>query len=168
MMICICAILTNNPYKGLLLQRAAEKKISELIKEQTSGDSFIFNTQSGIYIFASPEIVNDWSLNEIADYVAQKTDRGSFINTSKNHDFFRNATRDFLNRPNTTSMVWKNFISSFLIQLNPFYGDILPIHSLFKDFVAVLKEYGSEEQLCYLKKKMNVLRSRITVDISLY
>jgi hypothetical protein len=45
---------------------------------------------------------------------------------------------------------------------------ILPIHSLFKDFVAVLKEYGSEEQLCYLKKKMNVLRSRITVDISLY
>ena len=107
-------------------------------------------------------------MNEIADYVAQKTDRGSFINTSKNHDFFRNATRDFLNRPNTTSMVWKNFISSFLIQLNPFYGDILPIHSLFKDFVAVLKEYGSEEQLCYLKKKMNVLRSRVTVDISLY
>ena len=167
-MICICAILPNNPYKGLLLQRTAEQEISELIKKHGSSDSFIFNTQSGIYIFASPEIVSEYLLKQIADYMGQKTDRGSFIHTSNNQNFFRNATRDILNRTNASSLVWKNFISSFLIQLNPFYGDVLPIHSLFKDFVAVLKEHGSEEQLCYLKKKMNILRSRVTVDISLY
>ena len=150
------------------MKRTAEKKISELIKQHTSGVSFIFNTQSGIYIFASPEIVSEWLLKQIADYIAQKTDRGSFIDTSDNPDFFRSILRDILNRPNATSMAWKNFISSFLIQLNPFYGDVLPIHSLFKYFVAALKEHGNEEQIGYLKEKMNVLRSRVTVDISWY
>ena len=168
MMICICAILPNNPHKGLLLQRTTEKKLSEFIKQHTLGVSFIFNTQSGIFIFTCADKVSDWLLKNISDYITQKTQKGSFIDTSNNHNFFRGVIRNILNCPDSSSLAWKNFMSSFLIQLNPFYGDSFAINSLFRDFISVIKEYGNEEQRCYLKKRMDILRSRVTLDISSY
>ena len=40
-----------------------------------------------------------------------------------------------------TPLGWKNFISSFLSQLDPFYGECVPIHGLFKKFVYLLRDW---------------------------
>jgi len=55
-------------------------------------------------------------------------------------------------------------MSSFLVQLDPFYGELKSVHSLFKDFVAAVKTLGNEQQLLYLKRKMNVLRQRVELN----
>tara|TARA_B100001093_G_scaffold520149_1_gene613181 strand:+ start:17448 stop:17612 length:165 start_codon:yes stop_codon:yes gene_type:complete len=44
-------------------------------------------------------------------------------------------------------------MSSFLIQLNPFYGDSFAINSLFRDFISVSREYGNEEQRVLFEKE---------------
>ena len=67
-----------------------------------------------------------------------------------------------LNDHASSALSWKNFISSFLIQLDPFNGEIKSVHSLFKDFVHVVKTVGVPP-LTYLKSKMNSLRQRVEI-----
>jgi hypothetical protein len=82
-------------------------------------------------------------------------------NCSVEPHYFMHEVGRVLQDEKTSAFSWKNFINSFLVQLDPFVGDSNSIACLFKSFVGIIKLKGNKGQLDFLKHKMNVLRERI-------
>ena len=89
------------------------------------------------------------------------------ITLSRNAKIFDVRFVKILSDKKISSLGWKNFISSFINQLNPFYGNSNFIHGLFRRFVFLIKENGNSQQLDYFKNRMNILRSRVDLDLAL-
>lgn len=164
-MICIGAALRATPLKGLLIRRNDERKLRDFVYTQTNYSPFVFNTRSGLFIFLPIEYCEDGLSYKIEQHLLGVAHRFVWKTSPSNFCFFRHKFKEILTSPDYSSLVWKNFISSFLSQLKPFRGEIGPIHGLFKDVVGILKLHGNEEQMFYYKKKMDTLRSRVELDI---
>ncbi|MGC6421993.1 MAG: hypothetical protein ACON47_04665 [Flavobacteriaceae bacterium] len=167
-MICICAALPERPFSGLVINRKEQQKLALLIQEVTGMMPFIFNSQSGLYVFCAARKTEEALLERIELFIRSTATSFHWVQAGDTPHFFSTVVRQALNHPNGSSLGWKNFISSFLIQLDPFDGKVLPVFSLFKNFVAVVKVTGTPSQLDYLKKKMNSLRTRVNVDALFY
>lgn len=162
-MICICAAFPKKRQKGLLIDRVMQQKLQAYISQKIGYKPFLFNTEKGFYVFFEAKDRTQDLEASIAYYLDQNAASHQLIAAHTHPSFFVEELIQVLNNPDASCFAWKNFISSFLIQLDPFKGSVRAIHSLFKEFVEVVKKRGNTTQLEYLKRKMNSLRARVNV-----
>jgi len=163
-MICVCAIGRQKPSCPPIVSKRFKDHLSRQLKQFSQGELFIFNTRMGMFVFVEKESDKNKCIEQCRILVAANNN-GGLILYKKDH-LFTQALVEILTDKQVTPLGWKNFISSFLSQLDPFYGDSTAVHGLFKKFVYLLKEHGDERQLNYMKKRMNILRSRVRLDLS--
>lgn len=164
-MICVCAIGRQKPSCPPIVLKRLKDHISQHHKQFSQGELFIFNTRMGMFVFVEKESDKNKCIEQCRILVAANNKSGLIL-YKKDH-LFTQALVEILTDKQVTPLGWKNFISSFLSQLDPFYGDSTAVHGLFKKFVYLLKEHGDERQLNYMKKRMNILRSRVRLDLYL-
>lgn len=164
-MICVCAIGREKPSCPPIVLKRVKDHLSQRLKQFSQGEVFIFNTRMGIFVFVEKENDKNKCIEQCHILVAANN-KSDLILYKKNY-LFTQALVEILTDKQVTPLGWKNFISSFLSQLDPFYGDSTAVHGLFKKFVYLLKEHGDERQLNYMKKRMNILRSRVRLDLSI-
>lgn len=162
-MICICAAFPKKRQKGLLIDRMMQQKLQVYISQKIGYKPFLFNTEKGFYIFYEAKDRTQDLDASIAYFLDLNAASHQLIASHTNPSFFVEELIQVLNNPDASCFAWKNFISSFLFQLDPFKGSVRAIHSLFKEFVEVVKKRGNTKQLDYLKLKMNSLRARVNV-----
>ena len=165
-MVCVCALIPNKFNSGLIISRSQSKNLSKFIEDFINEELFVFNTTSGVYIFSSNENLNSMIVKLVMKFLEDNLFKENHITLSRNAKIFDVRFVKILSDKKISSLGWKNFISSFINQLNPFYGDSKFIHGLFKRFVYLIKEHGNNQQLDYMKNRMNVLRSRVNLDLA--
>lgn len=162
-MICICAAFPIKRQKGLLLDRSLQEKLQIQIQNQIGYSPFLFNTEKGFYVFYDRKDHKETLAASVAYYLNENAAPHRLVASHQTPHFFAKEIQEALNNPEASCFAWKNFISSFLYQLDPFKGSVRAISSLFKAFVEVVKKHGETNQLIYLKRKMNRLRSQVDV-----
>jgi len=164
-MICGYIAKSKKQYQGLVINRSAQKELKKELSYSMGYSPFIYNTNYGLYFFLEKsncknhfEIFLEKKLKLYAEIPHQ------LYRCYKDNNFFYNEVVFVLTDEKSSPLAWKNFISSFLGQLDPFNGDTKSVHSLFKLFVNIIKEVGDDTQLIYLKQKMNNLRARVNIN----
>lgn len=159
---CGFVIKSNRNERMVLLARQEQKNFSQWLTKTIADNLFVFNTTEGVYIFIAQEHCTAWLEEQLDTYLEEKISGTYLLHNHSNHlHFFTEEVGQILQDETSSSFVWKNFISSFLGQLNPFVGDSTAIATLFKTFVEIVKLRGTTAQLDYLKRKMNLLRERV-------
>ena len=144
------------------MSRQGQESLFHWLWKTTQEPSFVFNTTQGIYLFIAKEHCTISMEKQLDDYLKARISEGYILyNCSSEPNYFLDEVGSILQDKSASSFAWKNFISSFLVQLNPFVGDSTAIASLFKKFVGIVKFMGNKKQLDYLKRKMNLLRERV-------
>lgn len=167
-MICGYVAKNSKGSKGLIINRVDQKRLADTLSHYLQYKPFVYNTQFGLYVFLDKNDCNTLLEDEVKKYLQLHSKETHHFNPCHgNHGFFKSEIKSILNDDGASSFAWKNFISSFLSQLQPFKGEAKSVHALFKGFVKILKDNGSKAQLDYLKHKMNLLRSRISVSVFL-
>ncbi|MGI9530323.1 hypothetical protein [Lutimonas sp.] len=127
---------------------------------------FIFNSSRGMYIFTK----KNESFNDIEDILIQVFSESDLSNirifdTSLSQDFFRSVTKEVLQSGEISAFAWKRFISSFLIQADPYGAKSEPDNIIvFQNFKAAIRNNGNRVQKRYFKRKMKILRKRVSLD----
>lgn len=166
-MVCVCALIPSKFKSGLIISRLQSKNLSKFIEDFINEELFVFNTTSGVYIFSSNENLNSVIVRLVMKFLEDNSFEENHITLSRNTKIFDDRFVKILSDKKISSLGWKNFISSFINQLNPFYGNSNFIHGLFRRFVFLIKENGNSQQLDYFKNRMNILRSRVDLDLAL-
>lgn len=163
-MLCGFIIRSTTGEKQLLLSRKEQVIVEDWLAQMIDEQPFICNTREGIYLFLAREKCTvklhqtlEAYINAIIHVPIQ------LVNCSHRPHFFLKEVERILQDNTTSSLAWKNFISSFLGQLKPFLGDSKPVYSLFKTFVGIIKFKGNQAQLDYLKHRMNLHRQRVSL-----
>ena len=146
-----------------MLDRSLQEKLQMHIQKQIGYPPFLFNTEKGFYVFYDRKDHTDMLVTSAAYYLDKHAVPHRLVAAHQTPNFFANEIQEALNNPDASCFAWKNFISSFLYQLDPFKGSVRAISSLFKAFVEVVKKHGEMSQLNYLKQKMNRLRAQVDV-----
>lgn len=161
-MLCGFTIKPTHKKKNLLLSRQGQESLFHWLWKTTQEPSFVFNTTQGIYLFIAKEYCTISLEKQLDDYLKKCISEDYILyNCSSAPNYFLDEVGGVLQDESASTFAWKNFISSFLVQLNPFVGDSIAIASLFKNFVGIVKFMGNKKQLDYLKRKMNLLRERV-------
>ena len=161
-MLCGFTIKLRHSKKKLLLSRQRQESLSHWLWKTTQDHSFVFNTSQGLYLFLAQEHCTKSMEKQLDAYLQEHiSDDYILYNCSLEPNYFVHEVGRVLQDEKTSTFSWKNFVNSFLVQLNPFVGDSNSIASLFKRFVGIIKLKGNKAQLDYLKHKMNVLRERV-------
>ena len=161
-MLCGFTIKPTRKKKNLLLSRQGQEGLFHWMWKTTQEPSFVFNTTQGIYLFIAKEHCTISMEKQLDDYLKARISKDYILyNCSSEPNYFLDEVGGVLQDESASTYAWKNFISSFLVQLNPFVGDSKAVASLFKNFVGIVKLTGNKKQLDYLKRKMNLLRERV-------
>ena len=159
---CGFVIKSNRSERTLLLARQEQKNLSQWLAEIIADHLFVFNTTEGVYLFLAEEHCTALLEKQLDTYLQKRISSRYVLSNRSNHiNFFTEEVGQILQNDTSSCFMWKNFISSFLGQLNPFVGDSIAIANLFKTFVGIVKLRGTVAQLDYLKRKMNLLRERV-------
>lgn len=163
-MLCGFAITSRLEDPILLLTRKDQQKLTDWLRNELGEAPFVFNTNKGLYLFLEKEFCSAHLATRLNHFLMQYISIPyQLYNCSDEPHFFYMELTKILQDDETSTFAWKNFISSFLFQLQPFVGNSKSVFSLFKSFVAVIKLSGNEAQLSYLKRKMNLLRERVNI-----
>lgn len=161
-MICAYVAKPLQESKGLILDRKKVTRLTDLLKDKLGYPPFVCNTQRGVYVFCDRLDCEENIKVVIETFARDHADEGfQFLSPYASSSYFFKEVAAVLNDESASAFAWKKFMSSFLLQLDPFNGELKSVHSLFKDFVEAVKTLGNEQQLIYLKRKMNVLRQRV-------
>ena len=161
-MLCGFTIKPALGKKKLLLSRQGQENLSHWLWKTTQDHSFVFNTTQGLYLFLPKEHCTASMKKQLNDYLKGNISEDYILyNCSVEPHYFMNEVERVLQDEKASTFSWKNFMNSFLVQLDPFVGDSNSIAYLFKSFVWIIKLKGNEAQLNYLKHKINVLRERV-------
>ena len=165
-MICSIVLKPRLNCQALFLNRQKQEMINNHITSHLSYKPFVFNSSRGIYIFTKKKE----SFEEIKRVLFQffsdsELEKIEMLDTSLQINFFRIETKRVLQSKDISAFGWKRFISSFLIQANPYSpktdSDSIAI---FQNFKASLRKNGSRIQKKYFKRKMKILRKRVSLD----
>jgi hypothetical protein len=167
-MLCGFTIKLTIEKKRLLLSRQEQESLFHWLWKTTQDHSFVFNTTQGLYLFIAKDHCTATMEKQLDNFLKERISEDYILyNCSSEPNYFLDEVGGVLQDGNTSTFAWKNFISSFLAQLNPFVGDSTAVASLFKNFVGIVKLMGNKKQLDYLKRKMNLLRERVDLgDLS--
>lgn len=150
----------------MFLNREKQSLINYHIASYLKYKPFIFNSSRGMYIFTK----KNESFEEIQNVLYQiftesDLEKIKIFDTSSSPDFFRSVTKEVLQSKDISAFAWKRFISSFLIQVNP-YGANTDTENIavFENFKTSIRKNGSRVQKRYFKRKMKILRKRVSLD----
>ena len=164
-MICAYVAKPLRETRGLILNRKKVTHLTDLLKGKLGYPPFVCNTQRGLYVFCDRMDCEENIKAVTESFVREHANEElQFLTPYASSSYFYKEIAAVLNDESASAFAWKNFMSSFLVQLDPFYGELKSVHSLFKDFVAAVKTLGNDQQLLYLKRKMNVLRQRVELN----
>ena len=165
-MICCIVLKPRLNCQSLFLNRQKQSLISEYLSSYLRYKPFIFNSSKGIYIFVKNK-ESFYNIENILIPIFSQTELDQFkmYDTSLRPHFFRNTTEQILQSQEISAFGWKRFISSFLIQVNP-YGSDPESNSfiVFENFQRSVLKSGSRAQKKYFKRKMKVLRKRVSLE----
>ncbi|MEL4455676.1 hypothetical protein [Lutimonas vermicola] len=139
--------------------------LSTLLESGLSYKPFIFNSSKGMYIFVKKKA----SFQNIEQILTAYFDEINLKNvtihdTSFRPDFFRNRTRQILDSEQLSVLGWKKFISSFIMQIDPFNPSVESNSiEVFERFYNCVRLHGSKHQKKYLKRKLKILRQRVSL-----
>ena len=165
-MLCGFTVKLTHGKKKILLSRQEQESLFHWLWKTTQDHSFVFNTTQGLYIFLATDHCTASMEKQLDDYLQESISVNyTLYNCSVEPNYFMHEVGRVLQDDRTSTFAWKNFINSFLVQLDPFLGDSNSIASLFKNFVGIIKLEGNKAQLDFLKHKMNVLRERVDLGL---
>ena len=164
-MVCCVVLKPRLNSQSLFLNRQKQSLISAGLTSDLSYKPFIFNSSKGIYIFVKKKESFDRIENIIIQFFSQhELEHIRMYDTSLHPYFFRTVTKQVLQSNEISAFGWKRFISSFLIQADPYsskteYNSI----SAFENFRSSIRINGSRIQKRYFKRKMKILRKRVSL-----
>ena len=165
-MVCCVVLKPKLNSQSLFLNRQKQSLINDHIASYLKYKPFVFNSSRGMYIFTK----KNESFEEIENILYQiftesDLEKLRIFDTSLSPDFFRSVTKEVLQSKEISAFAWKRFISSFLIQVNPYSpkSDSESI-AVFQNFKTSIRKNGNRVQKRYFKRKMKILRKRVSLD----
>ena len=80
-------------------------------------------------------------------------------------DYFWNEARNKLLSLEISALEWKHFISSFLMQVDPFNPKKSDVGiDVYEHFRNLIQTEGSNKQQKYFKNKLKILRKRVSLE----
>ena len=154
-MICCIVLRPANKSKKLLLERSKQCQLSEIIKAEMNCSVFIFNYTDIIYVFLEDEIEVSLALKLTTDFMtANQPNPIRLFDASGSSNYFWNEVKNKLSSRKISAFEWKHFISSFLIQIDPFnVNESGAGIDIFEQFRDLIKLEGSSKQQKYFKNK---------------
>ena len=164
-MICCIVIKPVGKCQGLIINRHNQNLLTSHLEDHLSYKPFVFNSSKGMYIFVKkkePFAKIENILSEFCE-VLQIEDLKLHDTTLRPY-FFRRETHEMLTSKELSALGWKRFISSFLMQIDP-YDAKTSAHSIgvFKRFKSNIKKNGTKLQKKFFKKRMKMLRDRVSL-----
>jgi hypothetical protein len=165
-MICCIVFRPARKSKRLPLERSKQWQLSETIKAEMNCSVFIFNYTDIIYIFFEDEIEVSLALKLTTDFMtANQSNPITLFDASGSPNYFWNEVKNKLSSNEISAFEWKHFISSFLIQLDPFNVNKSGVGiDVFEQFRDLIKVKGSNKQKKYFKNKLAILRKRVSLE----
>ncbi len=164
-MIC-CLVLKINNNQTLILDREKQASLNEHFESVLYYKPFIFNSTIGTYIFVKKEEYFEKIQNILVNFFSQSDINDIRIyDTSEQPDFFRNEMQQILTSNEVSALKWKHFISSFIMQINPFNAST-PSNtiSVFNNFRNCIDNQGTKHQKKYFRRKMKMMRKRVSLE----
>jgi len=164
-MVCCIVLKRTKKYQALLFNRQEQAVLSSHLESILSYKPFIFNNSKGTYIFVKKkESFNRIEKILINFFSPSELDQIAINNTSLMPNFFRNLTRHTLTSNEISALGWKRFISSFLLQIDPYDPNNSPYSiKVFKRFRRNIKINGNKLQRKFFKRRMKMLRDRVSL-----
>ena len=165
-MVCCIVLKPRLNSQSLFLNRQKQLLISAGLTSYLSYKPFIFNSSKGIYIFVKQKESFDRIENILIRLIGQhELDQIRIYDTSLRPHFFRTVTKQVLQSREISAFGWKRFISSFLIQADPYSAKTESNSILvFENFHSSIRINGSRIQKRYFKRKMKILRKRVSLE----
>lgn len=165
-MICCIVLRPVHKSKKLLLERSKQGQLSDALEAKLNCSVFILNYTDITYIFFEDEIEVSLALKITTDFmtVIQSNQIRSFDVTGSSN-YFWNEVKNKLSSEEISAFEWKHFISSFLIQMDPFNLNKSDVGiDVFEQFRDLIKMEGSNKQQKYFKNKLAILRKRVSLE----
>ncbi len=165
-MVCCIVVIPKQKCQRLFLNRSQQAVLSTYLESSLSYKPFIFNSSKGMYIFVKKkERFNNIENLLISFFNQSDLDQISIHDTSFRPYFFRNVTKHVLTSKEISALGWKRYISSFLLQIDPYDPTTSP-HSIkvFKRFRRNIKTNGTKFQRKFFKRRMKMLRERVSLE----
>jgi hypothetical protein len=164
-MVCCIVLKPKINSQSLFLNRQKQSLINHRIATYLKYKPFIFNSSRGMYIFAkkneSFEQIESILIQVFTDIDLEKI---RIFDTSLSPDFFRSVTKEVLQSEDISAFAWKRFISSFLIQADPYGTKSEPDNiRVFQNFQTSIRNNGNRLQKRFFKRKMKILRKRVSL-----
>ena len=164
-MVCCIVLRPVTKCQTLLFNRHRQALLSGHLELNLSYKPFIFNSTKGTYIFVKKKDSFDKIEKILIKFLSQsELDRITLHDTSFRPNFFRNVTEQVLTSEEISALGWKRYISSFLLQVDPYDPSTSP-HSIkvYKRFRNNIKLNGTKFQRKFFKRRMKMLRDRVSL-----
>lgn len=165
-MVCCIVLKPVAKCQTLLFNRHRQALLSSHLESNLSYKPFIFNSTKGTYIFVKKKDTFEKIEKILISFFSQSDlNQLTIYDTSFRPNFFRNVTKQVLNSNEISVLGWKRYISSFLLQIDPYDPNSSP-HSIkvFTRFRRNIKINGSKLQRKFFKRRMKMLRERVSLQ----
>ncbi len=166
-MICCLVLKLTHKNQTLLLDREKQALLNDQLESSLLYKPFIFNSTIGTYIFVNKEESFEKIQNMLLGFFVQSDlNQIKIYDTSLHPDFFRNEIHHILTSKEISALEWKHFISSFIMQMDPF-NTATPSNtiSVFKNFRNCINKKGTKHQKKYFRRRMKMLRKRVSLEV---
>ncbi len=166
-MICCLVLKITHKSQSLLFDREKQALVNDYLESSLLYKPFIFNSTIGTYIFVKKEESFEKIQNILLDFFSQSDlNHVKIYNTSLQPDYFRDVIQEILTSKEISALEWKHFISSFIIQIDPFNTSTTTnTISVFENFRSCLNNRGTKHQKKYFRRRMKMLRKRVSLEV---
>lgn len=164
-MVCCIVLKPISHCEKLFLNRQKQKALTDHLESVLRYKPFVFNTTRGTYIFVKKRESYNHIKQILTDFFSQaELDQMKMENTSLRPHFFRKLTKRTLHSREISALGWKRFISSFLMQIDPYNSKSSQNNIVvFETFQNSITNNGSKYQRKYFKRKLKTLRNRVSL-----
>ncbi len=165
-MICCLVLKITHKSQTLFLDRKKQALLSDYLKSNLLYKPFIFNSTIGTYIFVKKEESFEKIQNILVDFFSQSNlNHVKIYDTTFQPDFFRIVTQQILTSKKLSALEWKHFISSFIMQIDPYNKSTTPnAIAVFENFRSCIYNEGTKQQQKYFKRRLKMLRERVSLE----
>ena len=165
-MICCIVLKSDAKSQKLVFNRHDQNLLTAHLESNLSYKPFVFNSNKGLYIFVKKKDSFEKIQKILTDFCEEDhLQNFNMYDTTPRPFFFSAMTHEILTSTEISALGWKRFISSFLMQINP-YDANTSVHSIgiFKRFKNNIKRNGTRLQKKFFKRRMKMLRERVSIE----
>lgn len=166
-MICCLVLKITDKSQALLLDRKKQALLNYHLTSILLYKPFIFNSTIGTYIFVNKEESFAKVQQILLDFFSRMNlNQMNIYDTTVHPNFFRGVIQKFLTSKEISALEWKHFISSFILQIDPYNASISSNSiSIFENFRNCINNEGTKGQKKYFRRKMKMLRKRVSLEV---